>query len=87
MLWVTAWRNLWRNKRRTLIIIAAITVGLIGAQASMALTNTWLRQMMENSVGLMLGRHRLVRFSESLMEGDALLHFLFVIHVGFLRAA
>jgi len=29
MLLILAWRNIWRNKRRSLIIIAAIAVGLL----------------------------------------------------------
>jgi len=51
----TAWRNLWRNKRRTTIIIAAIVIGIFGVQASMAFMNGWIAQSVENIVGGELG--------------------------------
>jgi ABC-type lipoprotein release transport system permease subunit len=55
MTMVTAWRNLWRNKRRTSIIVAAIAIGIFGVQASMAFMNGWIAQSVENIVGTTLG--------------------------------
>jgi len=55
MLWVAAWRNLWRNKRRTLILVAAITVGLWGVLASMAFVNAWLDDSVKNAVSTTVG--------------------------------
>jgi len=55
MLWITAWRNLWRNKRRTIIITAAIVVGLLGIMIFMAYVNTWMQQTVENAAGIKIG--------------------------------
>lgn len=59
MLWITAWRNLWRNKRRTIIISTAIVVGLLGILLFMAYVNTWLRQMVENAAAIKIGHVQL----------------------------
>ncbi|MHA1569372.1 MAG: ABC transporter permease [Alphaproteobacteria bacterium] len=55
MLIITAWRNLWRNKRRTLILIAAITVGLWAVLLSMAFFTAWLADTVKNSVSTTVG--------------------------------
>ncbi|MDP8222970.1 MAG: FtsX-like permease family protein [Candidatus Lernaella stagnicola] len=55
MLWLTAWRNLWRNKRRTLILLAAIVVGLLGVIFYIALVNAWWGQSVENAVAILTG--------------------------------
>ncbi|HPQ71717.1 MAG TPA: FtsX-like permease family protein [bacterium] len=55
MLWITAWRNLWRNKRRTIILIAAITVGLFGVLANIAFINAWLADTVKTSVSTTVG--------------------------------
>ena len=55
MLWLTAWRNLWRNKRRTAIILTAIVVGLLGVIFYIALVNAWWGQSVENAVAILTG--------------------------------
>ena len=45
-----AWRNLWRNKRRTGILICAMVVGLAGVLVLMGLIEGWLDQMVDASV-------------------------------------
>ena len=45
-----AWRNLWRNKRRTLILLCAMMAGLVGVLFSIGLTNSWLNQIKDNAV-------------------------------------
>lgn len=55
MLWMTAWRNLWRNKRRTLIILTAIIVGLLGVISYIGLVNAWWGQSVENAVAILTG--------------------------------
>ena len=45
-----AWRNIWRNPRRTVILICAMMAGLIGVLASMGMTYSWLEQIRANSV-------------------------------------
>jgi len=59
MLWITAWRNLWRNKRRTLILILAITIGLWGVLISMAWVNAWLDDTVKNSTSTTVGHVQL----------------------------
>ena len=50
-----AWRNLWRSKRRTLILFSAMTAGLVGVLFSMGLTNSWLVQIKDNMVRMFQG--------------------------------
>lgn len=45
-----AWRNLWRNKRRTVILLCAMMAGLVGVLFSIGLTNSWLIQIKDNAV-------------------------------------
>ncbi len=61
MLWKIAWRNLWRNKRRSLIVLISIVVGL----AAMILTDTLylgtVRQMLDNRIGSHIGHLQIHR--------------------------
>ena len=50
-----AWRNVWRNKVRTVILICAMTAGLVGVLFSLGLTNSWLDQIRENAVRTFAG--------------------------------
>lgn len=45
-----AWRNVWRNKARSIVIILAIGFGLWGGIASTALMNGMLQQMFNSSI-------------------------------------
>ena len=45
-----AWRNTWRNRRRTAILICAMMAGLVGVLVSLGLTNSWLDQFRHNTV-------------------------------------
>ncbi|MFQ6117847.1 MAG: ABC transporter permease [Candidatus Bipolaricaulia bacterium] len=50
-----AWRNIWRNRRRSAIIISAIALGLAGVIVYEALMIGMAVQMVENIVGTSLG--------------------------------
>ncbi len=50
-----AWRNLWRNKRRSLVVISSITLGILAMIVSMGLMNGMNRQMVENTISTSLG--------------------------------
>jgi ABC-type lipoprotein release transport system permease subunit len=45
-----AWLNIWRNRRRTVILICAMTAGLAGVLFSAGLINGWLDEMVRGSV-------------------------------------
>jgi ABC-type lipoprotein release transport system permease subunit len=55
MLSKLAWRNIWRNYRRSLIITAAISVGFAGAVISQGFTRGMGRQMIDNAIGSHMG--------------------------------
>jgi putative ABC transport system permease protein len=50
-----AWRNIWRNKRRSSITIAAIAIGMAGILFMIGMMNGWLVNMIDNSVKLETG--------------------------------
>lgn len=50
-----AWRNIWRNRRRSAIIIAGIALGLCGVIVYEALMTGMAVQMVENITGTSLG--------------------------------
>ena len=52
---ILSWRNIWRNKRRTFILVCAMMAGLVGVLLSMGLTNSWLVQIKDNAVRLFAG--------------------------------
>ena len=50
-----AWRNLFRNPRRTLVIILAIGLGIWGVLMAMAMDNAFAYQMIDNFIFTYLG--------------------------------
>ncbi|MCB2203652.1 ABC transporter permease [bacterium] len=51
MLLTIAWRNLWRNKRRSVIVLTSIIVGITAVMFNDGLSIGMIRQMLENSIG------------------------------------
>lgn len=51
-----AWRNLWRNHRRTIIMLGAITVGVWAMIFMTALTRGMVDQMVIDSIGVLPGQ-------------------------------
>jgi ABC-type lipoprotein release transport system permease subunit len=49
------WRNVFRNKRRSLIVASSIVVGIVVMMFSMAIMNGFNRQMLENTINTSLG--------------------------------
>ncbi len=50
MLVKLAWRNLWRNKLRTGIVLGAIVFGLVGVTGSMGFMSGFSQNMIENAI-------------------------------------
>jgi ABC-type lipoprotein release transport system permease subunit len=51
MLLTIAWRNIWRNRRRSQIVLVSIVVGVAALMFNDGLTVGMIRQMLENSIG------------------------------------
>ena len=55
ILTLLAWRNLWRNHRRTLIMLSAVTVGVWAMIFMTALTMGMVNDMIEDSISVLPG--------------------------------
>lgn len=49
------WRNIWRNKRRSLVVISSIGIGIFAMLIIMALVNGMNYQMIDNTISTSLG--------------------------------
>lgn len=66
-----AWRNLWRNPRRTLILLCSMMVGLVGVLVSIGFTNAWLDEIKTNAIRLSAGHvkvHALGYFDDPVID-------------------
>ncbi len=52
MLLKLAWRNIWRNRRRSLIVLTSVIVGLVAIIISDGLSNGMIGQMLFNQINL-----------------------------------
>lgn len=52
MLSKLAWRNIWRNKRRSVIVMGSIVVGVISIIFWDAFAVGWMKQMLQNQISL-----------------------------------
>jgi ABC-type lipoprotein release transport system permease subunit len=52
MLLKLAWRNIWRNRRRSLIVLTSVMVGLVAIIISDGLSNGMIGQMLFNQINL-----------------------------------
>lgn len=52
MLIKLAWRNIWRNRRRSLIVLTSVIVGLVAIIISDGLSNGMIGQMLFNQINL-----------------------------------
>ncbi len=51
MLFTIAWRNVWRNRRRSQIIMISIVVGVVAVMLNDGLSVGMIHQMLDNSIG------------------------------------
>jgi len=50
MIFYIAWRNIWRNKLRSLVVILAVTLGLFGTLFMISITNGMVEQKIDASI-------------------------------------
>lgn len=50
-----AWLNVWRNPRRTAVLLCAMAAGLVGILFSMAFVSGWIRQLVADAVNVYEG--------------------------------
>ena len=50
-----SWRNLWRQKRRSLVVVSSIAIGIFAMILSVSFSNGMMDQMVDNTIGTSLG--------------------------------
>ncbi|MHC1777032.1 MAG: ABC transporter permease [Lentimicrobium sp.] len=50
MIWSIAWKNLWRNRKRSLVVIVAVTIGIISGVLLVAIVEGWIKQRLHDAV-------------------------------------
>lgn len=50
MIWSIAWNNVWRNKRRSLVVIVAVTVGIISGVLLVGIMKGWVDQRLHDAI-------------------------------------
>ena len=50
MIWSIAWKNVWRSKRRSLVVIAAVTIGIISGVLLVGIMQGWIEQRLHDAI-------------------------------------
>jgi putative ABC transport system permease protein len=50
MIWSIAWKNLWRNKKRSLVVIVAVTLGIISGMLLIGIMEGWTKQRLNDAI-------------------------------------
>ena len=50
MLLAVSWRNIWRNKKRSVIILMSIAIGLVGGMLTIGFANEMVASMIKNGI-------------------------------------
>ena len=50
MIWSIAWKNVWRNKKRSLVVIVAVTLGIIAGVLLIGIMEGWTKQRLHDAV-------------------------------------
>lgn len=45
-----AWKNIWRNKKRSLVVIVAVTLGIISGVLMIGIMEGWIRQRLDDAI-------------------------------------
>ncbi|MFN8258335.1 MAG: FtsX-like permease family protein [Bacteroidales bacterium] len=49
-IWSIAWKNIWRNKIRSLVVIISISLGLFGGTMAVGIMTGWIQQRIESAI-------------------------------------
>ena len=50
MIWSIAWKNVWRNKKRSLVVIVAVTLGIIAGVLLIGIMEGWTKQRLNDAI-------------------------------------
>jgi ABC-type lipoprotein release transport system permease subunit len=50
MIYSIAWKNVWRNKKRSLVVIVAVTLGIISGVLLVGIMEGWIKQRLHDAV-------------------------------------
>jgi len=50
MIWSIAWKNLWRNRNRSLVVIVAVTLGIISGVLLVGIMKGWVEQRVHDAI-------------------------------------
>ncbi len=50
MIWSIAWKNVWRNRKRSLVVIVAVTLGIIAGVLLIGIMEGWTEQRLHSAV-------------------------------------
>jgi len=59
MIWSIAWKNVWRNRKRSLIVITAVLLGTTAGVFTSGLMNGWIKQRMQSVIYTEVGHLKL----------------------------
>jgi len=50
MIWSIAWKNIWRNRKRSLVVITAVTLGIIAGVFLIGFIEGWTKQRLHDAI-------------------------------------
>ena len=50
MIWSISWKNVWRNKNRSLVVIVAVTLGIISGVLLVGIMEGWVEQRLHDAI-------------------------------------
>src|SRR4030042_4085670 len=50
MIYSIAWKNVWRNKKRSLVVIIAVTLGIISGVLLVGIMKGWVEQRLHDAI-------------------------------------
>jgi len=50
MIWSISWKNIWRNKSRSLVVIIAVTLGIISGVLLVGIMEGWVKQRLHDAI-------------------------------------